>query len=222
MTVVLSRAELPHVSGLPRDTFVNDFVFESSNLSNTLAISGPAVQDFYNVAHHGGNILAHFISLMVTRLVPVTVKHYDITAHLDGSPHGAPVATTSFTLGSNTSTGDALPEEVACVLSFHAPYGTDQEESGVIRPRARDRGRIYIGPFDTAALNSTVNTTPSSILMTSILDGGRSLLDLVGANWRQWSRAAARVQTVSDVWVDNAWDTQRRRGPRATARQMFP
>ena len=36
-----------------------------------------------------------------------------------------------------------------------------------------------------------------------------------------YSRANRSVYRITDNWVDNEWDTQRRRGTAATARQVW-
>lgn len=39
--------------------------------------------------------------------------------------------------------------------------------------------------------------------------------------WRIWSPTNNNSVLIDNGWVDNAWDTQRRRGVEATARTIF-
>jgi hypothetical protein len=115
----------------------------------------------------------------------------------------------------------ALPTEVALCLSFQG-----QRTSGL--PQRRRRGRIYLGPFSANA-NTTTNGRPLGALQTIIRDAALVLLNAhnggVGtAQWVVISQAdTPGMQTVyvTDGWVDDAWDTQRRRGVKPSLRMTF-
>ena len=247
MAVVLAQAVLHNISGLPIDNTVNDFVFEDSTLSAAIAVAQAAVPAFYNTGSTSGKKVSDFISQTISRTVPVDVKCYDISTTLNGSPHGSPVATSTFTLGNPVSAVD-IPSEVAVCFSFHAAYGTSVEEgaidtsipsseeaidqgaptthTGRDRPRARVRGRIYVGPLSFGAVKTSggAQCTVADDLVTALVGAGGAgprLLALTGANWRVWSRRNAAVYTVTTGWVDNEFDTQRRRRIKATARTTF-
>lgn len=126
----------------------------------------------------------------------------------------APVLRTLGTLAGVSING--LPREVALCMSFQ---GT--RLAGV--PQARRRGRIYI-PF----LQETANDgdgRPTTTLVNSVVAAGQVLLNSSDAaptwTWEIWSAAGPGFTTVTDGWVDNEWDTQRRRGRRATSRTTF-
>lgn len=106
--------------------------------------------------------------------------------------------------GASRST--SLPTECAVVCSFQAERlaGTNQ---------ARRRNRIYLGPFSTAAnANGVVqngvriNINAAALALSQVSD------DENGWGWRIWSPTDQQAIIVNDGWVDNAWDTQRRRG----------
>lgn len=115
-----------------------------------------------------------------------------------------------------------LPNEVALCLSFEADGGVSTE------PIRRRRGRVYLGPWDAAenviSTDAQRHGTPSDELVATIVDRADVLLDLSDADafWAVYSRVAREVNAVSGGWVDNEWDTQRRRGTDASNRVLFP
>lgn len=113
--------------------------------------------------------------------------------------------------------GQPMPEEVAYCLSFSA-----QQVSGV--NMARRRGRVFLGPFNAGALGSDGRPAPE--VRDAVRGGAGTLLaDSLSApewTWQVWSSADNAGREVQSGWVDNAWDTQRRRGREATSRVAFP
>src|SRR6185503_17999107 len=86
--------------------------------------------------------------------------------------------------------------------------------------RPRHRGRLYMCPFlisNVGSLGEFVNTN----LMTRFMEYADVLKDLGGVNvdWVVWSRRDKKAYPVTDYWVDNEWDAQRRRGLRSLTRQ---
>jgi hypothetical protein len=57
--------------------------------------------------------------------------------------------------------------------------------------------------------------------MDKIGDYAKVLEDIGGVNvdWCVWSRLERKARSVTDWWVDNEWDVQRRRGLKATQRK---
>src|SRR6267378_2348779 len=109
MTVILTTATLANVTNLPVDEFVNSFVFQGASVPLTVGIAEPAVADFYNGTTGAGLSIASQLSAIVSRAIPVQLKSYDITAALNGSPHGTPVSMTTFVLAAGSS-ATGLPE----------------------------------------------------------------------------------------------------------------
>jgi hypothetical protein len=138
------------------------------------------------------------------------MKIYRLT---DDKPR-APVYTSqgSFEIGSGTS----LPAEIALVLSFQA-----EPESGL--PQARRRNRIYLGPFDESANKETGR--PEDALIETMLFAGKALLiaqdESITWGWHVYSPTQDAHYPVASGWVDNAWDSQRRRGVESTLRGGF-
>lgn len=101
------------------------------------------------------------------------------------------------------------PHQVALCLSYYSE-----------RNLPRRRGRIYIGPW------SGPTTRPSTTAMASLITFGQALANVGGANvdWSVWSTMDASEgkdasHSISNIWVDNSWDVQRRRQLEGTARQ---
>jgi hypothetical protein len=111
---------------------------------------------------------------------------------------------------------DALPSEVALVMSFQA-----EPESGL--PQARRRNRIYLGPF---GINGNKESgRPNDSLVEAVLFSGKALLiaqdQSITWGWHVYSPTQNAHYPVASGWVDNAWDSQRRRGVEATLRGGF-
>lgn len=117
---------------------------------------------------------------------------------------------------------NCLPLEVAFCLSFRAAWTTPAQQ-------ARRRGRVYLGPLAPAVLVSTPPPAP----IVDLMEAGafymeRLLSESVAgvgggdpAPWCVWSRTDGSLHDVVGGWVDNEWDTQRRRGLRPTYRETW-
>lgn len=116
----------------------------------------------------------------------------------------------------NPPSGNPLPAEVALVMSYRAAY-----VSGV--PQARRRGRIYFGPLDTACLHT--DGRPTVTCIDKLQNFGNALLAASTAStqwdWVVHSKVAGSSHNVVGGWVDNAFDTQRRRGVAVTTRELW-
>lgn len=220
----LVRAVMESSTGLPSDRYINDFAFEfdgtpiAANYDNIVTV----VSDFYRVVTTGAASVGQFISNAVNRSATHTIDVYHITA----GPIGSPVYSESWLGPPTTSSTSGLPTEVAGVLSFHADLTDIPEESGVTHPRARRRGRVFIGPLNINAVD--ISNAPyrlagsgSGAFLNTLREAATRLADDAAANdftWSVWSRADATLRPVVAGWTDNAPDTQRRRGPASTAR----
>ena len=134
---------------------------------------------------------------------------------LPGVKPNYPFAEGTFNLASAPS-GSPLPSECAIVLSMQ---GTRTAGS----PQARRRGRIYLGPWGAAA-NTSGRPTPA--LATQIASATQTLEANLNAqspisSLAVWSQADGVGVNIVDGWIDNAWDTQRRRGLQYTSRTTY-
>jgi hypothetical protein len=230
----LFTVNLPSITNLPKDAVTNSFV-----VANTLAFGDTeresamdAIVDFYNLATPTSTVpVANRLSQALSRATDAcTIRCYDITTHLDGSNHGSPVDARSFTLAASAG-ATGLPSEVACVLRFEAlgrdtalVEAPDSGDSGLAndRPKQRHTGRVFLGPLVTQSIAAGSN--PPRLATDNIntfLEAGQRLaqdIDTIdaGVGLGVWSRADAVIRVVGHVAVDNAFDTQRRRGEAAT------
>ena len=97
---------------------------------------------------------------------------------------------------------DQWPHEIALCLSYYAVHNAP-----------RQRGRLYICPgLCFSATNIGTYATDTEI--QKIADLAQVFEDLGGVNvdWVVWSRLTHTAHAVTDYWVDNGWDVQRRRG----------
>jgi len=120
----------------------------------------------------------------------------------------------AFTLA---PTGNPLPTESALCLSFQGPL-----LSGV--PQARRRGRVYLGPFNVTSLDLVGR--PTVAIRNALRNAGEVMRVASAAagtyKWAVFSSVTGTPTTVTNGWVDDEFDTQRRRGRKPTTRVVFP
>lgn len=199
-----SQFSINTADNIPANAATNTFHISAADVSN-LEIANNAIRDFYLA------IDSEFSSL--ARLTDgLTWKSYDLA---DPEPR-APVTMGSANL--SLSAGDPLPPEVALCVSFQAA-----PTSGV--PQARRRNRIYL-PFFKEAGNGA-DGRPTSTLIDTIVAAAEDLWDLSEAStddwdWVVYSPTNDTIYGIDNGWVDNEWDTQRRRGRPSTSRTVWP
>jgi hypothetical protein len=220
----LMRAQvvIPMDGLLPEDYVTNTWHFDADDagITATDAEHGDAVHDllqaFYTVA--GGELFPVEVG------PTATLKVYDMR---DPEPR-VPFWTDTISLPPGT--GSMLPAEVALCMSFRASVVSGQSA-------ARRRGRVFLGPVRTGAGAVVASQhRPTNPVLTNIataagvLIDGKDAVPGVKVKWSVYSPTTAAEVGVSlddafnDVvagWLDNAWDTQRRRGPEASSRVVF-
>lgn len=199
------------VSGLPEDRIVNVFHFVGTGAYEADAANAAGrVINFYNgLASGQTNPVGSYLSSWVNRTAEV--RTYDLTTAKPRVPTITPFEIAAFLSNSG------LPEEVCIVTTF---YGSPP----VTRRR---RGRLYIGPINgaTTAINYGSQTGPSAPNQQMILDLRDATKALAVPGTVQWcirsSLPSENFVPVAAGYVDNAFDTQRRRGPDATTREQW-
>lgn len=214
----LMRAQviLTKDSFLPADNVMNTFYFDGDDGATDEAyhdVVFTALQTFYSAVDQ----------LMASTLSGVgTVKIYDMRDPLPRVPEF--VGELSLSPGG----GDPLPDECACCVSFMA----DTPSGG--NPRTH-RGRIYLGPLDQdigAIVENAyrIQTTHIETIATAAHGLAQPhTLDVIGSvRWSVYSPKIDSTDTIDNAFndvthgfVDNAFDTQRRRGVKATTRTTF-
>lgn len=217
---------IPAVSGMARDEAINTFTFHTggSDSAATLAAAvTPILVNFYNTGGDATASIADYLSDNRDRGADkCLMRWYDITAHLNGSAAGPPVYEATWTLGGSPDVL-GLPEEVAIALSYHGDYFTIPEFGpGSARQRSRHRGRVFIGPLNSDVLetDNTGPQHPNDGVINNLVASGEYLRG-ADAGWVVWSRKNAAIYDVTGGWVDDAYDTIRRRGPDPTSRADF-
>lgn len=232
-------AQLAHDSGMPEDAVTNTFVFASQAPGvgeADAALLSSIVQDFYLATPAGEvNSVAGYLSPSLSSAADQAVMSvYDLTGHLSGTPHGSPIFQETWTLSPLPDAGTVrFPEEVACCITIEASGRSEQlvetsdggdPGSAIDRPRSRYTGRVYIGPLIAAAGEVVGGIVRPTVAMQQVFrkaliemhDASTLLASVAGLG--VWSRADGVVRVIGGCSTDNAFDTQRRRGPAASAR----
>lgn len=225
-TPVLAVVKLAKKSGIPADSPEMSFAFNVGDLLlATLTGVNASIQAFFKTTPTGSTfalqaILSQSLSSVGT-LSSTTI--YDLTGHLDGSAHGAPIA--SFLWGlTAVGTATVLPDQVAAVLSVHSAFGGDVEFAPHARPRGRDRGRVYLGPLDSSVVvqDSVTKEPRLDTPVTGVIANAAKALLTAQPGWSVWSRKDAALKPITGGWVDNRPDVQRRRAAAASSRLTWP
>lgn len=145
--------------------------------------------------------LADAINAWDTVITRVTVKAYDAQA----VPPSFPLA--EAVRNQPTIQASSLNRDVALCLSYY---------SGNNRPR--NRGRLYIpcavcGISPNGARPTLANREKVAALVPIF-----TALGGIDIDWCVFSRRDNQPKSVSNWWVDDSWDTQRRRGLAPSAR----
>jgi hypothetical protein len=272
-------------TNLPKDRFVNTFHFvggtgaaSAANSTEMLACAS-RIANFYSKPYSYGGGSAYLSDWLSQEIEPlVTVNVYDHAEGLDLPKGQRPPRRPfpfHFTLPAAgrfaLALSGNLPEEVALCLSYFST-----------RNSPRERGRLYLGPFNLAAVGTpaTITSRPDPNLIATmvaaatdlatvedgVIDISNALVDglfiaglfgLPGApkqpsfldpalsfppaspvNWVQHSvvgtgtmptkknpqlpnAPAETFELVGGGWVDNEWDSQRRRRIESSARTNF-
>lgn len=215
MTVYRIDATLPYITHLPRDVAINTFHIATSGDIDGSQVSTAfeLTRDFYN------NVLGDFsIASRISQYVDRSTDLCKLEIREVGVP--GPGTEASWTLGAGAGPGESLPFEVSVCLSYQG------NASGVLA--RRQRGRIYIGPL--APLNSVItflDDQPPLVAGTFTFDlalaatAYGNALAAADITWGVYSRVDEELYPIVAGFVDNEFDTQRRRQVKATSRQTW-
>lgn len=221
--------EFHSTTGLDEDNSINVLHFETveaNPLSATAALLAAHVEAAYTDDQPGAiQPMAAWLAQCIRGGASPITKIYG------GPTGGSPIFTDewdSFPAGLDMN---SFPSEVAYVLSFAGDLtGVPEEAADGIdagtapdRPAMRRRGRIFIGPISPAAGGSVVNRPQTGIKdsalgFAGLLGDFDAPLTALGARWIVYSPTDGLGHPVVTARVDDAWDTQRRRGVAATER----
>lgn len=236
---VLARITIQKDSLNPEDAIVNTLAYNRTGDPDDADFDNlrDHIADFYNVAPAAAiDPISEYLSgtVLTSASEDHMIEFYEIAHPFVNL--GSPIAVREFAIPTVTLDSTVnLPDEVASCLSFHAGLGTQPEVTplpptgpeGDVHPRARRRGRIFIGPLNATATDtgSAVIPRPSDVFRADVVKSAAEHLSadaaVDGWLWSVWSRADDILRFVVGGWVDDAWDTQRRRGVSATTRTTF-
>jgi hypothetical protein len=196
-------------NNLPEDAVVNTFHFSGTTAKDDDSIPARLIAFYNTVAPSAVNSVGYYLSNMLSRAAnSAEVRVYDMG---DAKPREP--AVTKWALD-DLGGSSWFPNEVAACLSFYAG-----------RNIPRRRGRIYIGPLSTNA--GEADLTAGDMRLTTdfrntlVLAAGALRSPTAGSSWCTHSTVDGGYYPVTAGWVDNAFDTQRRRGKDPTARTLF-
>ena len=216
----IAQVSLQRHGGLPEDAVVNVMHFQADDTNSEASDQ----EDWDNRATGLVSRLVTFYQTIGTSYAATltgagTIKLYN---HRDAKPR-IPRVTQTFTF---VPGGNALPAEVAMCLSFQATL-----ESGV--DMRRRRGRIFLGPFSTGVLSmpgDMRDVVPLPGTITAFLaaaqtmahgTSGAARLAIYSPTTDAASDLDGAYNDAKTLWIDRAFDTQRRRGARASSREII-
>jgi hypothetical protein len=210
---LLAQVSLENDSLLPEDRVVNTFSFTAvDDQVGTLADIKTRLTTFYQT---NPPLRSNSVKDMLSSTLNLTLGRLKIYNRADLKPR-APKLDTDFPLLPG-STGAAFPNEVALVLSFRGPTiagGNPQ----------RRRGRVYIGPLATVYSELVNSDVRPNLLAQQILSESAARLmntTTLSTVWVVHSEVNGNDVSITQGHVDNAYDTQRRRGRAPTSRVAF-
>lgn len=167
------------------------------SITNTLYFQWDSftLVDIQNAVNDLWTIYSNLAWVKGTRL---EIKAYDMA---DDTPRPIKAEKVANVTGTNIW-GNREP---AVCLSYYAD-----------RNLPRQRGRIYCGPFQSGVQDER----PGAGTTTAVKNLGIALAGLGGENvsWRVHSVLNNDFLHIRHIWVDNAWDTVRKRGVKANER----
>lgn len=190
---------LPYVTNLPRDVAVNTFAVVAAD-----ATPG-SLTDIYSAFDEFYQDIGSIFGRLVSRTAEPIFKAYD----LEAPEPRVPLLESEMTLLPAPGEAAQLPPETAVCLSFKGTYASGASN-------ARRRGRVFLGPLEAGMLS---NVTSTPVVTQSKVDSILTAAFVLSLNLTNdghylgiYSRADSFVYRAVEAWIDDATDTQRRRG----------
>lgn len=223
---LLANYVMPSHTGLPRDSVEFGLRFwpsttddvDPANIANIMS-------EFINVDPDTGSSIGSYLNGRSYDVANAFVEIAPVVTATGAQGAGFVVPSPISAPGPDTSM--YLPLEVAVCLSFTG--ASSALHTGTAVPLARRRrGRIYTGPFIEGVLANPgtgdlyPEIDPGYVATLTFaahrLANSAAALDLV---WCIYSRTARQITAVLGGWVDNEFDTQRRRQVKADTRTAW-
>lgn len=177
----------------------NDLTGDAESCAEALRLG---VVDFFNATGPSGRKVNEYLSSILSGVAQF--RWFDWSLPKPRPGHELPNATIAV-----TTTGDALPPQVAACLSTKCdPYGSHRRQSFY--------NRQFIGPLNDLTLSGD-SGRPSPNFRVTMAEGYQKLLDRLDIVGIDIARACVFSPThdssglVTSYWCDDAFDIQRRR-----------
>ncbi len=227
------QAALGNVNGIDEDRMVNVFhVRTPAEVGDGTAVVAQEI--VFRFATFYQDIQALFSGETVSAVVGAhTMKVYRLITGAPGAADDSSVLLVDDTFSTTGVAGGAqsLVNEAAVALSLQANPQAVPEFEGIARPRSRRRGRAYLGglAFTTGeVVPGSGGRRPTAftrnLLVNSFATLATALEGMVfgpagtAAEVCVYSRTDGVLRPVTEVFVDNAYDTIRSRGLAPTLR----
>lgn len=182
-------------SGLPRDEVVNRIHYDViTTPALARATVNLAIETFFDTVDI-------YLSALILQTGHV-VTHYN----LDDPPPRVPQG--EFTFSFNSAPGvNRLPGEVAVVMSSRAAAISGVNPGSL-------RNRFYLGPIsrDIVAVTGLIDSTVTAAFANALQTMWNSINASGEAEAVVYSDTLATAYPIQTCWVNNEFDTQRRRG----------
>lgn len=213
MPTYRAQVVIPYFTNFPEDVITNTYHFVDfvpqpmEDLADDVT---PLLSDMYDSIYNSANSGGGYVLWNLAR-----VQWYDLSQPEPRVPYIVPMPIAA------TVEATQIPTEVACVMSFQAP-----KISGI--PQSRRRGRVYLGglasgwfsPSSTSAYPRF--STGKQTIVTNAMEAFHTAVSATSARWAVWSPTDQAAYLISDGWMENSPDTQRRRSVAPTARVLWP
>jgi hypothetical protein len=213
ITVIRAQVTIPMDTAIPADSVVNTFHFlgdpaDASAMAQLLL----DIRAFYTLDLSTFGAITQYMSAAINE-VGWRTELYNLA---DAEPR-VPFEEETWPNISSGFSGVSGPAEISLVLSFQG-----DPTSGV--SQARRRGRLFIGPLGTLS-----TARPGANIRAVWAAAGSAFIDITSATWVVYSPTLdalgatllASATEITNGWVDDAWDVQRRRGVSPTMRTTF-
>lgn len=207
----------PYYTNVPEDRIVNTWHFfyegEDTPSQTSFATVKDALMGFYEAGFStvATNSKAAWVSASNWQ-----IKAYDLA---QAKPR-VPVYSALDNFSGATATTSSVPPEVALCVSYQADYLPG------INPQSM-RGRIFIGGIGAGIQAGAANAfpAPSAVLVNAFAGAASVLVDPGPSDplwsWVMYSQKLGVHWPVTKGWIDNALDTQRRRGQAPSGRTLW-
>ena len=161
--------------------------------------------------------LANFYSTVSSIFSPVLTGQFEVKLfNLDDPPPRNPYHPGwGFNIVLPGGGGSGMPEEASICASVHA----------ALPWTGRRRGRLYLGPLNTTVLDAGTASAWARInpsKRTTIANALEALRTATtGGTWVIWSEKDLTPRTITGGWIDDSFDTQRRRGHGTNVRNTW-